>query len=63
MIISYTTRFNAFSDYFQGGVAFPSNKEGFDVKATFERLGYNFLDVFTFVNIMAYDCPPDVISP
>ena len=63
MILSYTTRFNAFSNYSQGGVEFASNMEGTFVAAAFTELGYNIADVFTFVNIMAYDTPPENISP
>jgi hypothetical protein len=60
--MSYTTRFNAFLDFYQNGTAFHSNKEGFAVAAAFEALGENIADVFTFTNIMAYDTPPYVIS-
>jgi len=62
IIISYTTRFNAFSDYYQDGKAFPSNQEGVTVAAAFTALNANIAEVFSYVNIMAYDTPPSVIS-
>ena len=62
IILSYTTRFNAFSNYSQDGIPFDSNMEGVSVAAAFTSLGENIADVFSFVNIMAYDTPPSVIS-
>mgnify|MGYP003573969109 FL=1 len=63
MILTYTTRFNAFSKYNdRTGTPFTSNEEGFAVAAAFKAAGKDIADVFTFTNIMAYDCPPSDIS-
>jgi len=60
--MSYTTRFNAYSSYEQDGKEFDTNLEGFSVAAAFQQQGEVLQNVMSFVNIMSYDIPPNVIS-